>query len=75
MWMTKCSLCHDFVWQGQVKLKETALETSANSFLEKERDLLNKIEELEHRVEELNQKSVILSDNPCQKVSIVVSDR
>uniref|UniRef100_A0A2C9WBS1 C2 NT-type domain-containing protein n=1 Tax=Manihot esculenta TaxID=3983 RepID=A0A2C9WBS1_MANES len=54
--------------EGQVKLKETALETSANSFLEKERDLLNKIEELEHRVEELNQKSVILSDNPCQKL-------
>lgn len=42
-------------WQGQIKLKETALETSTNSFLEKERDLQNKIEDLESKVEELNQ--------------------
>ncbi|CAK7335508.1 unnamed protein product [Dovyalis caffra] len=41
--------------QGQIKLKETALEASANSFSEKERDLQHKIEELEGRVEELNQ--------------------
>eukprot|EP00257_Ricinus_communis_P013815 XP_015571342.1 intracellular protein transport protein USO1 [Ricinus communis] len=54
--------------EGQIKLKETALETSANSFLEKERDLLNKIEELEDRLEELNQNNVIFCDNSCQKV-------
>lgn len=60
---------YDFVWQGQVRLKETALEISANAFLEKERDLLNKIEELEHRVEELNQNSAIFFDNQHQKVS------
>lgn len=35
-----------------MKLKETALETSTNSFLEKERDLQNKIEDLESKVEE-----------------------
>lgn len=46
-----------FVWQGQIKLKETALETSTNSFLEKEKDLKNKIEELESRVEEFSQNS------------------
>lgn len=46
-----------FVCQGQIKLKETALETSTNSFLEKEHDLRHKIEELECRVEEFNQNS------------------
>lgn len=35
-----------------MKLKGTALETSTNSFLEKERDLQNKIEDLESKVEE-----------------------
>ncbi|XP_065858237.1 intracellular protein transport protein USO1-like isoform X2 [Euphorbia lathyris] len=53
--------------EGQIILKETSLENSANSFLEKERDLLDKIEELEKQVEELNQKSTMFSDNPCQK--------
>ncbi|KAJ0104640.1 hypothetical protein Patl1_17737 [Pistacia atlantica] len=43
--------------EGQIKLRETALETSTNSFLEKEKDLHNKIEELECRVEEFNQNS------------------
>ncbi|WCJ26236.1 Myosin heavy chain-related protein [Euphorbia peplus] len=54
--------------EGQINLKETALENSANSFLEMERDLLDKIEELEKQVEELNQKSTNFSDNPCQKL-------
>ncbi|GMN32216.1 hypothetical protein TIFTF001_003566 [Ficus carica] len=40
--------------EGQIKSKEDALEVSAASFLEKEKDLQNKIEELERRVEELN---------------------
>ncbi|XP_044484541.1 myosin-4-like isoform X2 [Mangifera indica] len=43
--------------EGQIKLKETALETSTNSFLEKEKDLRKKIEELEFRVEEFDQNS------------------
>jgi hypothetical protein len=59
----------DFVWQGQIKLKETALEASASSFAEKERDLQNKIEELVSRLEELNQNSAIFCYNQPQKVS------
>ena len=46
-----------FVSQGQIKLKEAALESSTASFLEKEKDLQNVIEELENRVEEINQNS------------------
>ena len=34
--------------------KETALETSTTSFLEKEKELQTKIEELENKVEEFN---------------------
>ncbi|XP_052210228.1 uncharacterized protein LOC127813337 isoform X2 [Diospyros lotus] len=40
--------------EGQINLKETALETSTNSFLEKEKDLQNRIQELETRLEELS---------------------
>lgn len=65
--MTQHSLCElhnlrlnfwtfDF-FQGQIKSKETALETSTAAFLEKEKDLQNIIEELESRVEEINQNS------------------
>ncbi|KAF8412274.1 hypothetical protein HHK36_000235 [Tetracentron sinense] len=43
--------------EGQIKLKEAALENSANSFLEKEKDLCNKIEEIQCRMEDLNQNS------------------
>lgn len=43
--------------QDQITLKENALETSCNAFLEKEKDLQNKIEELEARLEELNQNT------------------
>ncbi|KAK9103309.1 hypothetical protein Sjap_020563 [Stephania japonica] len=39
----------------QIKQKEAALEKSNNSFLEKEKDLLHKIEELENRMAEINQ--------------------
>ena len=38
-----------------IKSKETALEMSTSSFLEKERELQSKIEELEDKVEEFNQ--------------------
>ncbi|TKY60607.1 myosin-6 protein [Spatholobus suberectus] len=41
--------------EGMIKSKETALEMSASSFLEKERELQSKIEELEDQVEEFNQ--------------------
>ncbi|KAL6280340.1 hypothetical protein ACE6H2_017221 [Prunus campanulata] len=46
--------------EGQIKLREAALETSTASFLEKEKDLQNIIEELESRVEEINQNSSVL---------------
>lgn len=37
-----------------IKSKETALEMSTSSFLEKERELESKIEKLEDKVEEFN---------------------
>lgn len=48
------------ILQGQIKLREAALETSTASFLEKEKDLQNIIEELESRVEEINQNSSVM---------------
>ncbi|XP_062074262.1 COP1-interactive protein 1-like [Humulus lupulus] len=45
------------VLEGQIKLKEAALEISSSSFLEKEKDLQNKINELESRMEELSHSS------------------
>ncbi|CAL5434982.1 unnamed protein product [Camellia sinensis] len=53
--------------QGQIKLKEAALETLANSFLEKEKDLEDKIEELERRLEELSQNSASFYEYQFQK--------
>ncbi|KAF6148692.1 hypothetical protein GIB67_003783 [Kingdonia uniflora] len=43
--------------EGQIKLKEAALENSTNSFLEKEKDLCNRIEELGNRMVELDHES------------------
>ncbi|KAK6947762.1 NT-type C2 domain [Dillenia turbinata] len=55
--------------EGRIKQKESALETSTNSFLEKEEELQNKIEELEGRVEELSQKSQSFSQCGCHKAN------
>ncbi|KAK9197837.1 hypothetical protein WN944_013020 [Citrus x changshan-huyou] len=55
--------------EGQIKSKEIALEASTNSFVEKEKDLKNKIEELECRVEELNQNSTSLCELSFQKLA------
>lgn len=52
--------------QGLIQTKETTLETSTTSFLQKEKELQTKIEELENRVEEFN-RSVAL-----QKVYLLV---
>lgn len=60
-------LFHD--QQGQIKLKESALESSTNSFLEKERDLQDKIEELDRRLEDLSQNAERLSEQESHKVS------
>ncbi|KAE8671578.1 protein LURP-one-related 4-like [Hibiscus syriacus] len=54
--------------EGQIKLKETALETSTIFFLEKEKDLQKKIEDLESRVEELNKHSASFYECELQKV-------
>ncbi|XP_054825656.1 uncharacterized protein LOC129323114 [Prosopis cineraria] len=45
--------------EGQIKSKETALEASTSSFLQKEKELQSKIEELEGRVAEFNQSSAL----------------
>ncbi|KAJ7944897.1 putative Myosin heavy chain-related protein [Quillaja saponaria] len=45
--------------EGQIKLKEVALETSATSFFKKEKDLQSKIKQLESRVEEFHQSSTL----------------
>lgn len=49
------------------------MEASTNSFVEKEKDLKNKIEELECRVEELNQNSTSLCELSFQKVGIIIN--
>ncbi|KAK8626038.1 hypothetical protein V6N13_133692 [Hibiscus sabdariffa] len=49
------SLREKLMWlEGQINLKEIALETSVNGFLEMEKDLHTKIDELESRVEQLD---------------------
>ncbi|CAL5398990.1 unnamed protein product [Camellia sinensis] len=53
--------------RGQIKLKEAALDTLANSFLEKEKDLQDKIEELERRLDELSQNSASFYEYQFQK--------
>ncbi|XP_052171081.1 uncharacterized protein LOC127787196 [Diospyros lotus] len=53
--------------EGQIKLKQAALETSTNSFVQKEKDLQNKIEELEKRLEEICLNSAKLAE--AQKVA------
>jgi cell division septum initiation protein DivIVA len=45
------------VIQGQIKLKENALEASSKIFIEKEKDLKNRIEELQTKLNEVSQNS------------------
>ncbi|MBA0708168.1 hypothetical protein Golax_020150 [Gossypium laxum] len=54
--------------EGQIKSKETALETSTNVFLEMEKDLQKKIDELESRAEELSERSTSFRKCQLQKV-------
>ncbi|GFZ02135.1 myosin heavy chain-related protein [Actinidia rufa] len=54
--------------EGQIKLNEVALEMSMNSFLEKEKDLQNKIEELEGRLQEISDYSASFYESEYQKV-------
>ncbi|XP_010430415.1 PREDICTED: flagellar attachment zone protein 1-like isoform X2 [Camelina sativa] len=48
--------------EGQIKLKETALESSSNMFIEKEKSLKNRIKELETKLDQLDQSSQEMSD-------------
>ncbi|KAG7611422.1 NT-type C2 domain [Arabidopsis suecica] len=43
--------------EGQIKLKENALEASSKIFIEKEKDLKNRIEELQTKLNEVSQNS------------------
>ncbi|XWS48945.1 hypothetical protein CRYUN_Cryun13aG0120800 [Craigia yunnanensis] len=51
-----------------LELKETALEKSTNVFLEKEKDLRKTIDELESRVEELNEHSTSFCEYQFRKL-------
>ncbi|KAF9623935.1 hypothetical protein IFM89_006662 [Coptis chinensis] len=53
--------------QAQIKLKETALENSNVAFLEKEKDLLYRIDELENRMVVFNSSSTSCCDDQLQK--------
>ncbi|KAE8677988.1 protein LURP-one-related 4-like [Hibiscus syriacus] len=53
--------------EGQIKLKEIALETSTNVFLEMEKNLHKKIDELESIVEELDVHSTSFCKYQLQK--------
>lgn len=54
--------------KGQIVQKETDLETLSKSFLEREKDLQNEIQELEERLELLNQSNALLLENADEKV-------
>ncbi|CAK9164972.1 unnamed protein product [Ilex paraguariensis] len=60
--------------EDKIKQKETALETSTNKFLEKEKDLQNKIDDLERRLEELDRNSTSICEYECGKVAEEAGD-
>ncbi|KAJ0265560.1 Myosin heavy chain-related protein [Hirschfeldia incana] len=55
--------------EGQIKLKETALEASSNMFIEKKKNLKNRIEELEAS---LNQNSLDVNKDNHEKEQVRV---
>ncbi|EOA33495.1 hypothetical protein CARUB_v10019708mg [Capsella rubella] len=59
--------------EGQIKLKETALESSSNMFIEKEKNLKNRIEELETKLDQLDQNSQEMSDNE-EEIRVLVAE-
>ncbi|XAR55056.1 hypothetical protein NMG60_11030435 [Bertholletia excelsa] len=54
--------------EDQIKTRETAIENSINSFLEKEKDLQCKIEDLERRLEELSGNNTSFCEHKFEKV-------
>ncbi|KAK6158169.1 hypothetical protein DH2020_005483 [Rehmannia glutinosa] len=61
--------------EDQIKLKESALETSNNAFLEKEKELHDEIGELEERLEVLNQSTIHFCENEVEKVTTLAEDQ
>ncbi|XP_068639987.1 intracellular protein transport protein USO1-like isoform X2 [Aristolochia californica] len=55
------------VLEGEIKLKEAALESSTDSFLKKEKDLSCKIEELKKCLADLRQSKPNSCGDECQK--------
>ncbi|XP_010255440.1 PREDICTED: myosin-16-like [Nelumbo nucifera] len=53
--------------KGRMRIKETALESSTNSFIDREKDLQNSIYELENRLEDLSQKSTSFCEDQLQR--------
>lgn len=60
--------------EGQIKQKESALESSTNAFLVKEQELHRKIEDLEHTLGVLNHSSRTFSEQNLDKEIIVRED-
>ncbi|KAL6496766.1 hypothetical protein OROHE_027328 [Orobanche hederae] len=60
--------------EDQIKSKESALEASNNAFLEKEKELHNKIGELEGRLEVLDQSSIQYCVNDIEKVATLAEN-
>ncbi|CAA7039010.1 unnamed protein product [Microthlaspi erraticum] len=60
--------------EGQIKLKETALEASSNMFIEKERSLKNRVEELESKLDQLNQMSESEAQNGEEEIRVLVKE-
>ncbi|KAG9149245.1 hypothetical protein Leryth_003232 [Lithospermum erythrorhizon] len=56
--------------EGQIKQREADLETSTTTFLEKEKELQNQIEDLAKTLEVLNQKSTSFSECIFKKVAV-----
>ncbi|CAN4077373.1 unnamed protein product [Withania somnifera] len=56
--------------EGQIKLKENTFDDAMNLFMEKEKDLQDKIEELERRLEELQQSTERLCKQKSQTVAM-----
>ena len=56
--------------QGQIKLKETALKSSENMFLEKENDLNHKIKDLERRLVVLDESTAVSQVAKTLKIAV-----
>ncbi|KAG7658277.1 NT-type C2 domain [Arabidopsis suecica] len=63
--------------EGQIKLKETALESSSNMFIEKEKNLKNRIEELETKLDQNSQEkseNELLNGQENEDIRVLVAE-